>query len=137
MIAFVGLVVLMLLWANSPDSVWKNRVFVFSSMEAIVFTAVGWTFGREVHRAGEESARKDTEEARDEAKRKSDLADRKSAEAAEERAKGLQLAGAVETFAAARTTGNTGHPRDAGSRGEPAVSPQVEFLQDLVRRLYN
>ena len=135
-VAFAVLTVFMLSWANASDAVWKNRVFVFSSVEAVVFTAVGWVFGREVHRAEAESAQKDAEDAREDAKAKSELADRKAEEAAEERAKGMRLAGAVETFAAGPAD-RRDQPRDVGLRAEPAgSSSQVAFLQDLARRLY-
>jgi hypothetical protein len=135
-VAFVVLTVFMLSWANASDAVWKNRVFVFSSVEAIVFTAVGWIFGREVHRAQAESARMDADDAKQDAKEKSDLADRKAEEAAEERAKGMRLAGAVETFAAGPAT-RRGQARDVAADGEPGASAsQLASLQDLARRLY-
>jgi hypothetical protein len=126
--AFVVLTVFMLSWADGPDEVWKNRVFVFSSVEAIVFTAVGWIFGREVHRSQAESARKDAEEAKGVASRKAD-------EAAAERANGMRLAGAVESFAAAADTG--GQARDVGLNEEPGGrSAQLASLRDLVHRIY-
>jgi hypothetical protein len=133
-VAFVVLTVFMLWWADAPDGVWKNRVFVFSSVEAIVFTAVGWIFGREVHRTQAESARKDAAEAKEAAGRKAD-------EAAEERAKGMRLAGAVETLTAGPAGAGQGGPaRDVGLDDEPAESgappSQLASLHDLVRRLY-
>ena len=135
--SFVVLTVFMLSWANASDAVWKNRVFVFSSVEAIVFTAVGWTFGREVHRAEVGSARKDAYDAKKDAKEKSELASRKAEEAATERAKGMQLAGAVETFAAGTTHGSD-QPSDVSfGRDSSGFSSQVAFLQDLARRLYS
>jgi hypothetical protein len=135
-VAFAVLTVFMMYWANASDTVWKNRVFVFSSVEAVVFTAVGWVFGREVHRAEAESAHKDAEDAREDAKEKSELADRKARESADERAKGMRLAGAVETFAAGPAD-RKDQTRDVGFRAESAgSSSQVAFLQDLARRLY-
>jgi hypothetical protein len=129
LMAFVVLTVFMLSWADAPDEVWKNRVFVFSSVEAIVFTAVGWIFGREVHRTQAESARKDAVDAKEAASKKAD-------EAAEERAKGMRLAGAVETFAAG-TAGTGGRARDVGLDEEAGALPsQLASLQSLARRLY-
>jgi len=128
-VSFVVLTVFMLSWADAPEGVWKNRVFVFSSVEAIVFTAVGWIFGREVHRTQAESARKDADEAKEVAGKKAD-------QAAEERAKGMRLAGAVETFAAG-TAGTSGRARDVGLDEESGALPsQLATLQDLARRLY-
>jgi hypothetical protein len=130
-LAFVVLTVFMLSWADASDGVWKNRVFVFSSVEAIVFTAVGWIFGREVHRAQAESARKDAQDAKETASRKAD-------EAAEERAKGMRLAGAVESFAAGADA--DGRARDVGldaeHEGPGGRSAQLATLHDLVQRLY-
>jgi hypothetical protein len=134
---FAVLTVFMLSWANASDAVWKNRVFVFSSVEAIVFTAVGWIFGREIHRTEAVSARKDAEDAKKDAKVKSELASRKAEEAADERAKGMQLAGAVEVFAAG-SADRSNQPSDVSLRGESArLSSQVAFLQGLARRLYS
>jgi hypothetical protein len=135
-LAFVVLTVLMLSWADAPDGVWKNRVFVFSSVEAIVFTAVGWIFGREVHRGQAESARKDAEEAKADAKENLDLAGRKADEAASERAKGMRLAGAVETVATGMA-GTTGQAADVTLGEDASALPaQLATLQDLARRLY-
>lgn len=129
LVAFVVLTVFMLSWADAPEGVWKNRVFVFSSVEAIVFTAVGWIFGREVHRTQAESARKDADDAKEVAGKKAD-------QAAEERAKGMRLAGAVETLVAG-TASTGGHARDVGLNGDSGPLPsQLASLQDLARRLY-
>lgn len=35
---------------TSNSEVWQRRVFLLTGLEAIVFTAVGWLFGREVNR---------------------------------------------------------------------------------------
>ena len=135
-VAFAVLAAFMLSWANAPDAVWKNRMFVFSSVEAIVFTAVGWVFGREVHRTQVEAARKDADDAREDAKEKSELASRKADEAADERAKGMQLAGGVATLTAG-SGDHRGRARDAGAGEEAApFSAQLASLQDLARRLY-
>jgi hypothetical protein len=128
LVSFVVLTAFMLSWADSEDGVWKNRVFVFSSVEAIVFTAVGWIFGREVHRSQVESARDDAEQAKADAKEK-------AAQAADEQAKGKQLAGAVEVMAAAPDVAGRG--RDVGLGETPDLqSSQLAAVRDLARRLY-
>ncbi len=135
-VAFAVLTVFMLSWANVSDAVWKNRVFVFSSVEAIVFTAVGWVFGREVNRAQVEAARKDADDAKGAARENSELAGRKADEAAEERAKGARLAGAVSTLAAG-SADRRSRARDVGADEESAAFPsQLAFVQDLARQLY-
>lgn len=135
-VGFVVLTVFMLSWADTSDAVWKNRVYVFSSVEAIVFTAVGWIFGREVHRAQAESAQKDADDAKESAKQQSQLAHQKAEEVADERAKGMRLAGAVETFALGPAE-HHGQARDVAAGKESTGFPsQLASLQELARRLY-
>jgi hypothetical protein len=66
LVTFAALSVAMMALADTADIVWQRRLYVFSAVEAIVFTAVGWLFGREVHRASVESAREDAVSAQDE-----------------------------------------------------------------------
>ncbi len=126
-LGFVVLTVFMLGWAGGSEGAWKNRVFVFSSVEAIVFTAVGWVFGREVHRSGVETAKQDAKEAKDEAKAK-------QAEAAEERAKGMKLAGAVGALS---VPAGGGQASDVAmdEDGAPALS-QLDRVRQMARELY-
>jgi hypothetical protein len=53
---------------------WHRYVYVFSAFEAIVFTAVGWVFGREVHRSTAERAIADASDRKQEAKNTADEA---------------------------------------------------------------
>ena len=53
-------------YKNAPSEEWTRLTYIFSSLEAIVFTAVGFIFGREVNRSraikaekGEEKAKKE------------------------------------------------------------------------------
>jgi hypothetical protein len=48
---------------------WHRHVYVFSAFEAIVFTAVGWVFGREVHHSTAERAIADANDRKREAER--------------------------------------------------------------------
>ena len=52
---FAGLVVM---WfkVGDPDPAWARRLVLFAGLEAIVFAAVGWLFGKEVNRHAVESA---------------------------------------------------------------------------------
>ena len=56
----------MLSVADGDAQVWERRVYIFSGVEAIVFTAVGWIFGREVHRATAQQAQENAEQAKEE-----------------------------------------------------------------------
>jgi hypothetical protein len=69
---------------------WHRHVYVFSAFEAIVFTAVGWVFGREVHHSTAERAIADANA------RKQDAED-----AANEAKNGYALAQAIKASAAA------------------------------------
>ena len=71
------------------ETLWGRYVYVFSALQAIVFTAVGWIFGREVHRSAAEAATKHANAARQDAK--------DAAEAAKQEAiRGHALAEAVK-----------------------------------------
>jgi cytochrome bd-type quinol oxidase subunit 1 len=45
------------------ENIWGRYTYLLGGLEAIVFTAVGWLFGREVNRKQAEQAEKATEEA--------------------------------------------------------------------------
>jgi len=48
---FYQLALLMLVHATDPnDTFWSRRIFIYSGIEAIVFGAAGFLFGREVNR---------------------------------------------------------------------------------------
>jgi hypothetical protein len=64
------LVVLFILFRGADDegaseTVWGRYTFLLGGLEAIVFTAVGWLFGREVNRKQAEQAEQATKEAAD------------------------------------------------------------------------
>ena len=47
------------------ESTWSRYIYLLGGLEAIVFTAVGWLFGREVNRKQAEQAEKATKDAAD------------------------------------------------------------------------
>ncbi len=108
LVGFAGLVGFMLAAAGTSSSDgWERRIYIFASAEAIVFTSVGWLFGREVHRSEAKTAKKDAETAKGEkadaekdAKVANDKASEKTAEAAAERAKGKAVKALVQSGAA-------------------------------------
>jgi hypothetical protein len=55
--------------AGGNESVWQRRVYVFGAVEAVVFTVIGWLFGREAGQSAVESARSEAESARGEAEK--------------------------------------------------------------------
>jgi hypothetical protein len=125
-VAFAVLTIFMLSWADGADAEWKNRMAVFSSVEAIVFTAVGWLFGREVHRSGAETARQDAAEAKTDSKVQQE-------KAAEATAKGMKLAGAVEALVPPPPGGRA---KDVALDEPAAAQSQIDRVQQLARELY-
>lgn len=63
LLAFAFLVLDMLSNASDEPLVWARRMAIFGSVEAIVFAAVGFVFGREVNRQRAESAEEAVDEA--------------------------------------------------------------------------
>jgi hypothetical protein len=128
LIAFGVVVALMLGWADT----WDQRVYVFGAVEAIVFTAVGWIFGREVHRQTAEVAQKDAAEAKAEVKSKAE----EVTKLAEEAQKGRALKAAIEAVPV-EAPSSAGGPRDVSALPSPAA-PQgsLAHLRSMAEKLY-
>ena len=128
------------------EEVWNRRLIVFSAVEAIAFTAIGWVFGREVHRSEVNTAKQQGEAAKQDAAAAKQDADKarvdageKAVAAATEQAKGEALALAVKTSAAS-APGVPEHMRAelVGITGASlgAQESQLTSLQELAARLY-
>jgi hypothetical protein len=119
-LALIGLYVfgVVVLFQSADDSgtselIWGRYTFLLAGFEAIVFTAVGWLFGREVNRKQAEQAEKATDDAKE-----------KAAEAAEAKAKGEGLQRAILSIPVP----------EANPRGmNPAVDP-IAALREQARR---
>ena len=48
---------------SSTESTWQRLTYVFTGVQTVVFTAVGWVFGREVNRRQAETAQQRADEA--------------------------------------------------------------------------
>ena len=133
---FVVIGVLMILTADTSDTVWKNRITIFSAFQSLVFGAVGWLFGREVNRVPAEAARSAALEATELARENADEAAEARVRAATEEARGRALAAAVISTAAS-VTGPA--PPSGGferSAAPAAPSPQVATLAAMAEDLY-
>jgi hypothetical protein len=134
--ALVGL--LTMLASHGDETVWQRRLYLFSAVEAIVFTAVGWLFGREVHRSSEASARQDAAAARAEATAQSEVAAEAQRKATEEQTKGRALTAAIRH--AATTAGpeaRSGASEDISLGDEAAPAPGgLTQLQRFAEDLY-
>jgi len=141
LLAFAVFVLAMTMMAKGDDIVWQRRVYLFGAVEAIVFTAVGWLFGREVHRgearvarAEAEASRQDAAEAREDASAQRDRAAVAETTAAAERVRGLAVRAAVDNLGAPEAAVDGG-PRDASRRPAEAGRQPVD-LQGFLRDLY-
>src|SRR5690348_739690 len=77
---------------SAAEGTWSRFVYLFGSAEALVFTAVGWLFGREVNRQAAQNAEARADQA-------TTRAESATHEAAQQEAKGRALKAAVETRA--------------------------------------
>jgi hypothetical protein len=137
LVGFAALVVAMLLMAGGEDSLWQRRVFVFGAVEALVFTAVGWLFGREVNRSALASAQEDA----DTAKRETDSAQSRARQEASRAAEAERAAAEADikvraVRAAVRTAArpSVGGPQDVGG-ARPSDSTAVDlraFIDELL-----
>ena len=133
------LVIYMLGQADDDSAVWDRRIYIFGSAEAIVFTAVGWLFGREVHRAAAETAREDAKAAKADAEEKG----QQVAELTERSAKGDALKAAVEAAAAARQPRRATRATDVGEEEDDdppppaAAADPLASLQTFAAKLYD
>lgn len=145
LLAGFGVVVwyLLLTAKGTEEIVWQRRLYVAAGLEALVFTAVGWLFGREVSRAAVATAqqdaadaKKDAADARSEARQRTGEAAQAKIEAAEERTKAETTAAVVECIAQGDAGRSAGVSREAAMGDAPSGAMTPVDLQALFRRLY-
>ncbi len=98
--------------ADMTETLWGRYIYIFGALEAIVFTAVGWMFGREVHRTAAEAASADAARAR----RETETIRQQAAAAEDQAEKGRALAEAVKASVGAL----------GGIEGIGGAHPQVD-----------
>jgi hypothetical protein len=138
-IAFAVLIAVMFAYADGSETLWQRRIYLFSALEAIVFTAVGWLFGREVHRSAAETARQDAANAKQEAHdaKTETLSEIREAEAAKRQAAVEQIKGKVVRSAvrSAVSVAAESGMRDVHASGQN--DPQLRALSALLDELYD
>jgi hypothetical protein len=116
------------------ESIWSRYVLVLQGIEAIAFTAIGWLFGREVHRGEAESAKQDkveaerraeTERGRTEQVREEKTEAVLAGQDAESRGRELAESVRATALATAGRTG-TGTPDTSHTDGGEELSPVDE-----------
>ncbi|MEU8817105.1 hypothetical protein [Actinoplanes sp. NPDC048796] len=139
-VLFLVLAALMFFGADTSETVWQRRVYVFGAIEAIVFTAVGWIFGKEVHRAEAESAKAEASEAKQEAKENADAAVDASVKLTAEQTKGRMAAAAVRHMntgaGGARMGGGSGSDINLDDEAAPGDGRAVTDLKAFFDELY-
>ncbi len=132
LLGFAALVVFLVAQAGTAsEGTWSRFVFLFGAAEALVFTAVGWLFGREVNRQAAQNAESRANES-------SARAESATAEAAQQEAKGKALRAAVEVRAAgAGAGGGLLEEKGIGGPGAGDTSTRAaRELADLARQLF-
>jgi hypothetical protein len=122
LVGFAGLVFFLVGQVGSAsEGAWSRYIFLFGAAEALVFTAIGWLFGREVNRQAAQSAdaRADQATAR---------AESATQEAAQQEAKGKALRAAVQARAGAGV--GRGRVEERGVGGAP-TGPSEDPLREL------
>ena len=122
--------------SSGTELTWQRRVYLFGAVEAIVFTAVGWIFGREVNR-------RQVDAAEDRANRSEQRADAAASETSAAEAKAADLAARGQAAKAAvlarhATLSNAQGVRTRSIYGDKAgaASTELEELAKFMSTLY-
>jgi len=132
MVGFAVFVAFLVVKASSAnDTSWTRFVYLFGAVEALVFTAFGWLFGREVNR----QAAKNAEARADSAQERAETA--KSA-AADQKARGEALRAGIEARASSAGTTVGYEERTAADEagGDAAAPRDMDELVTLARTLF-
>jgi len=134
-VALAGLaifVVFLLGRVSATQADWDRYIYLLSGVEAVVFAAVGWLFGKEIHReqaSKAESARDSAEGAKADAE----------ARAAAEEAKGTALANAIIATSATQPQRQAALGRAGLADIDRAIEVTglgVDELAAMARRIY-
>jgi hypothetical protein len=141
--AFAVLVGFMIWEARRDNQVdWSRLVYVFGSVEALVFTAGGWLFGSEVHRERTEAAETRAMQASDRADDATSRVATAIGESQVAQAAGTALADAVRALLAPAPSSETGEPElasneeDSSSTNRPPAVTAADGLVSLANALF-
>lgn len=114
---------------NSSEQSWTRYVYLFGAAEALLFTAFGWLFGREVNRHAVKSA-----EARaDNATGRAEVA---STVAADQKARGEALRAGIEARATRATPPGAVEERGVGGEAGGPAQGDLNELATFARALF-
>jgi signal transduction histidine kinase len=120
LLAFAVFIVYLLAHTDATNKSWNRYVYLLTGLEAIVFAAVGWLFGREVSRPVVEQAKE---------------AGQAKEAAATEREKGASLARAVMAHDAAQPQRES-RLQSMGAPQQAAAAQDMSALVELVKAQY-
>lgn len=99
---FAVLAIYLLRHVGDTEVGWSRRIYVFAAIEAIAFAAVGWLFGREVHRERADAAETRASEADKKAEQRAVDLTARTEEATKFRERGVALKHQLRALAANR-----------------------------------
>jgi hypothetical protein len=120
LVAFAVFIAYLLRHSDATDTAWSRYVYLLTGLEALVFAAVGWLFGREVSRPVVEQAKE---------------AGQAKETAAAEREKGASLARAVVAHDAAQPKRES-RLQSMGAPQQAAAAQDISALVELARAQY-
>jgi hypothetical protein len=135
LVAFAISVAFMFLRIDLAEPAWTRMVYLHTGVESIAFAAVGWLFGKEVHRAQAKTAEAHAADAENRAKDANRTATAATAEAATHRERGATLAAAIKASSGSQPVPDDGTKGIAGASFTAARS-HFDLLTDLANRLY-
>lgn len=95
LVAYIIFIASMLYNSDTLELTWTRRLYLFSGLEAIVFAALGYVFGKDIHRVRAENAEQNVDQAKKEADKAKKEAENAKEQAQHEKEKGIQLSTAI------------------------------------------
>lgn len=132
LLGFGALVAFLVVQADyASEGTWSRFVYLFGAAEALVFTAVGWLFGREVNRQAAASADARAEEATAQARTDANIAGQEEA-----KARALKAAVIARAGQAGGTPGVEERSIGGGPAADDNAAARLRDLADFARMLY-
>ena len=133
--AFASFILYLIHKSNVAELRWDRLTYLFNGVEAIVFAAVGWLFGREVHRAQAASAEQRAGQERQRADQAQGQASQLSQDVIGERERGRALVQAVLTADQQPIRERRLQAMGPGATAA-AAQADVGYLAELAKNLY-
>jgi len=136
-LAYLIFIVYMLYESKTTDLAWTRMLYLFSGLEAIVFAALGYVFGKDVHRIRAEKAEERAEDAKKSEKDAKKEAEKANEKARIEKEKGIQLSTAVVARNMVSEKASSSNFEFIKSTAKQSNHSSSDFfLVDLVNKLY-